>query len=235
MKPVAIFRHAPTEGPGYFAQFLDERNIPWQLIRIDAGSPLPCDVEEYSGLVFMGGPMSVNDKLPWIPPVLALIREAVGQDRPVLGHCLGGQLMAKALGAVVVRNQYKEIGWGKVTVADNDTARSWFGSVASFEAFHWHGETFGVPLGGADFLSSDYCANQGFALGKHLALQCHIEMTGDMIREWCEHGADEIAASLASPAVQTAAVMQAQMAEKLPQLHEVACRLYERWIQGLQS
>ena len=168
MKPVAIFRHAPSEGPGYLAEFLDEQGIPWQLIRIDAGDPVPRDVREFSGLVFMGGPMSVNDDLPWIAPVLALIRDAVGQDIPVLGHCLGGQLMSKALGGVVVRNQNKEIGWGIVTVADNDTARSWFGSVGSFDAFHWHGETFSLPLGAAKFLSSEHCANQGFALGKHL-------------------------------------------------------------------
>ncbi len=233
MKPVAIFRHYPTEGPGFLAQFLDEKSIPWQLIRIDAGDPVPDEVGDFSGLVFMGGPMSVNDDLPWIPPVLALICYAVGQDIPVLGHCLGGQLMARALGGSVVRNRYQEIGWGGVTVADNDTARSWFGSVARFEAFHWHGETFNLPVGAAHLLSSPHCSNQAFAVGKHLGLQCHIEMTGEMIKSWCEHGADEIQANADSPAVQPAAAIQAQMAEKLPQLHEVARRLYERWVSGL--
>lgn len=235
MKPIAIFRHTATEGPGYFVEFLDEHAIPWQLIRIDAGEAVPRGAGEFSGLAFMGGPMSVNDDLPWVAPVLALIRDSVGQDIPVLGHCLGGQLMSKALGGVVVRNLHKEIGWGKVTVADNDTARSWFGSVPSFDAFHWHGEKFSLPIGAALLLSSGYCTNQAFALGKHLALQCHIEMTGEMISGWCEVGADEIAASSASPAVQSAAVMQAQMADKLPQLHEIAWRLYQHWISGLPS
>lgn len=235
MKPVAIFRHSPTEGPGYLAGFLDEHAIPWQLIRIDAGDGVPQEVTDYSGLVFMGGPMSVNDDLPWIAPVLELIRHAVGRDIPLLGHCLGGQLISKALGGMVVLNVYKEIGWGKVTVADNDTARSWFGSVASFDAFHWHGETFNPPLGTAQLLSSEHCANQAFALGKHLALQCHIEMTEEMIRSWCEAGAGEIAASASSLAVQSAATIQAQMVEKLPKLHDVARRLYERWISGLAA
>jgi len=233
MKPVAIFRHALTEGPGYFAGFLDERAIPWRLIRIDANEAVPDNVNDYSGLVFMGGPMSVNDDLPWIPQVQALIRQAVGRDLPVLGHCLGGQLMSRALGGTVVRNRYKEIGWGRVNVADNDTARSWFGSVGAFDAFHWHGETFNLPTGAALLLSGEHCTNQAFALGKHLALQCHIEMTGEMIASWCDVGADELAASASSPAVQSAEVMQAQMAEKLPRLHEVARRLYERWISGL--
>jgi GMP synthase-like glutamine amidotransferase len=233
MKPVAIFRHFPTEGPGFLAQFLDEQSIPWQLIRIDAGDAVPEEACDYSGLVFMGGPMSVNDDLPWIPPVLKLIAEAVGQDVPVLGHCLGGQLMARALGASVVRNRYKEIGWGKVSVASNDTARAWFGSTSEFEAFHWHGETFNMPLGAALLLSSPHCANQAFAVGKHLGLQCHIEMTSEMIASWCEHGSGEMRDSAASPAVQPAAIIAAQTPAKLAQLHEMARRLYSRWISGI--
>ena len=230
---IAIFRHTHTEGPGYLADFLDERGIPWQLICIDAGDAVPDDINKFSGLVFMGGPMSVNDDLPWITPVLALIREAVARDIPVLGHCLGGQLISKALGGAVTRNPIKELGWGEATVSDNDTARAWFGDTRAFETFHWHGETFSLPQGAIHLLSSAYCANQAFALGKHLALQCHVEMTEQMIRKWCEVGADEIAAASSSPAVQPAATMQAQMADKLPQLHAVARQLYQRWVKGL--
>ena len=136
MKPIAIFRHTPTEGPGYFAGFLDEKKIPWRLIAIDAGDPVPPGASAYSGLVFMGGPMSVNDDLPWIPKAEALIRDAFERDIPLLGHCLGGQLISKALGGVVSRNPVKEIGWGEVTVADNDIARDWFGDMKTFQAFH---------------------------------------------------------------------------------------------------
>jgi GMP synthase-like glutamine amidotransferase len=191
MKSVAIFRHTATEGPGYLADFLDKRKIPWQLIAIDAGDAVPQDAAAYSGLVFMGGPMSVNDDLPWIPEIEALIRDAVAKDVPLLGHCLGGQLISRALGAVVSRNPVKEIGWGRVEVADNDIARSWFGGIQNFEAFHWHGETFTLPLGAVHLLSSAYCANQAYSIGNHLALQCHVEMTAEMIAAWCAVGADE--------------------------------------------
>jgi GMP synthase-like glutamine amidotransferase len=235
MKPVAIFRHAAIEGPGYLAEFLDERKIPWQLIAIDAGAAVPPSVEAYSGLVFMGGPMSVNDDLPWIAPTLALIREAVDKGVPVLGHCLGGQLISRALGGTVSCNPVKEIGWGEATVADSDAARAWFGEVSHFNAFHWHGETFTLPQGAAHLLSSAYCANQAWAIGKHLALQCHVEMTAEMITSWCKIGANEIAASSASPAVQSAAEMQRRMPGELPRLHEVARRLYSSWIGGLRS
>jgi len=235
MKPIAIFRHVPHEGPGYLGEFLDERQITWQLIAIDAGDAVPPSAEAYSGLVFMGGPMSVNDDLPWIPPVLALIRDAVARDIPVLGHCLGGQLISKALGGTVSRNPVKEIGWGEVTVADNDTARSWFGDIQNFQAFHWHGETFSLPQGAVHLLSSAYCANQAWAAGKHLALQCHVEMTAAMIASWCEVGVEEIASASASPAVQSVTEMQRQTPSELPRMQKVAERLYSFWISGLRS
>ena len=233
MKPIAIFRHAPTEGAGYFSEFLDQRKIPWQWIRIDAGDAAPSSASAYSGLVFMGGPMSVNDKLPWIPKIEALIRDAVAKDIPLLGHCLGGQLISKALGGVVSLNPVKEIGWGEVQVSDNDIARNWFGDIKIFEAFHWHGETFSLPQGATHLLSSAYCINQAYAIGKHLAMQCHIEMTAEMIVTWCAVGADEVAANRNSPGVQSTAEMQRRMMHRLPLLQSVATQLYGRWIKNL--
>lgn len=232
MKQVAIFRHYPTEGPGYFATFLERRGIPWRLVKIDAGDVVPGDAGEFAGLVFMGGPMSVNDELPWIPPVLDLIRQAVGKDVPVLGHCLGGQLMAKALGGVVTGNPVKEIGWGEVTVADNEGARQWLGNLARFDPFHWHGETFTLPRGATRILSSVWCDNQAFALGKHLGMQCHVEMTEELVTSWCESGVKEIAKNL-GPSVQSAEEMQKNLPERLAKLHRVADRLYGCWIKGL--
>src|SRR5690242_21957933 len=129
MKPVAILRASPTEGPGYFATYLERRSIAWQLVALDSGERMPRDARKYSGLVFMGGPMSVNDDLPWIAPVMELARDAVRKDVPLLGHCLGGQLMSKALGGIVKANPVKEIGWGEVRIADNEVARDWVGDL----------------------------------------------------------------------------------------------------------
>ena len=232
MKPIAIFRHTATEGPGYLAEFLDQRQIPWQLIRIDAGDAVPQNASAYSGLVFMGGPMSVNDDLPWIPKVEALIRDAVARDIPLLGHCLGGQLISKALGGVVSRAAVKEIGWGEVTVSDNATSHNWFGDIKNFHAFHWHGETFTLPQGATHLLSSAHCANQAYAIGKHLALQCHIEMTAEMIAKWCDVGEGEVASSN-SAAVQSVSEIQRQTEYNLPRLNNVATGLYDHWIKGI--
>jgi GMP synthase-like glutamine amidotransferase len=233
MKPVAIFRHSPTEGPGYFSDYLDERGVPWRIVRIDAGEAVPARAADYSGVALMGGPKSVNDPLPWIPPVLDFIRSAMDADVPVIGHCLGGQLMSRALGGVVSRNPVKEIGWGTVRVEPTATARAWFGDVTEFLSFHWHGETFTIPAGAERLASSDWCANQTFVVGPHLGMQCHVEMTPPMIASWCESGRAEIDAERGVPSVQQPEVMQVRVAAKVRDLNAVARRLYDRWARNL--
>jgi GMP synthase-like glutamine amidotransferase len=141
--------------------------------------------------------------------------------------------MAKALGGEVRPAPVKELGWGEVMVSDNALAREWFGARAGFTAFHWHGETFTLPPGATRTLGNAHCANQAFVLGKHLGLQCHVEMTAALVRSWCRGGAAEIEASAASPGVQTAAEMEQALDERVMQLHVVAERVYARWLGGL--
>lgn len=235
MKPIAIFRHAPIEGPGYFATYLEGHGLPWRLIKVDEGGAVPTDPREFLGLVFMGGPMSVNDDLPWLDPALRLIREARDADVPMLGHCLGAQLMAKGLGGAITRNAVKEIGWGRVDALEDGPAREWFGT-SSFNSFHWHGETFSIPPGATRIASSAHCANQAFVLGKHLSLQCHVEMTPELIAAWCRSGAREIERNLnKSPAVQPAEEIQRDLDRRLAELHRVADRIYDRWTAGLKG
>jgi GMP synthase-like glutamine amidotransferase len=209
--------------------------VPWEVIRIDEGEPVPADAARFSGLVFMGGPMSVNDDLPWIAPALKLIRAAADRGVPVLGHCLGGQLMAKALGGEVMRSPVKEIGWGRVDVLQNDAAAGWFGAqLKSFDSFHWHGETFSIPPGATRIASSPWCENQAFVLGPHLGMQCHVEMTPELIRAWCQDWEKEVE-SLARrvPSVQTPAQMTESLEERTRTLNAIADRLYDRWVAGL--
>ena len=234
-KPVLVFRHSATEGPGYFATFLDRHGIDWRLVKLDEGEPVPASAGGRAGIGFMGGPMSVNDDLPWIGPALALIRDAVERGVPVIGHCLGGQLLAKALGAEVARNPVKEIGWHPVAVEAGPVAKAWLGEdLRGFIAFQWHGETFALPPGATRILAGAHCANQAYVAGGiHLGMQCHVEMTPDMIRAWCRTGAAEIAASRASPAVEDAGAILARAQESLPALRAVARRLYSRWAEGL--
>jgi GMP synthase-like glutamine amidotransferase len=233
VNPVAICRYAAHEGPGYFATYLSSRAIPWRVVKVDEGVALPA-AGEVSGLAMMGGAMSVNDELPWIAPMLDLVRQCVSADLPVIGHCLGGQMLAKALGGCVTANRVKEIGWGRVEVSATPLAHDW-GPHESFTGFHWHGETFELPAGATRIWSSAHCPNQAFVLGNSIGMQCHIEMTQEMIAAWCQTGRREIEHSVKrSPAVQTADEMSQNIASQLQSLHAVADRVYTRWIAGLE-
>jgi len=235
MEPVAIFRHSPTEGPGYFAIFLEAHRIPWRLIALDAGEAVPASPEGFSGLCFMGGPMSVNDPLPWIEPVCALIRQAVDRDIPVIGHCLGGQLMSKALGGSVGANPVKEIGWSQVLGEITEPARQWLGDFAGQKAtvFQWHGETFSLPNGASRLMTNSACANQMFVRGPHLGMQCHVEMLPEMIATWCDQWAEDTAGAADQPTIQTPEAMNGQVSALLPAMRTLADQLYGTWIKGL--
>lgn len=241
MKPVAIFRHFKTEGPGYFATFLERHSIPWQLIAIDQGETLATSPEQYSGIALLGGPMSVNDPLPWIEPMCALLRAAIARDIPIIGHCLGAQLMSKALGGRITSSPAKEIGWGRVRSEDNASARHWLGdwlatSGGVANVFQWHGETFSIPAGAERLFSSTFCDNQMFALGPHLAMQCHVEMTAGMINEWCATWPAEVEGLEPLPAsVQTPEQMLEAIPERLPSMRQLADQLYTVWIKGLKQ
>jgi GMP synthase-like glutamine amidotransferase len=235
MKPVGVFRFSDTEGPGHFATFLDANRVPWKLVKLDEGDRVPPSSQAFAGLAFMGGPMSANDELPWTQPVLALMRDAVARDVPVIGHCLGGQLLARALGGEVTKNPVKEIGWNRVEVEDSPRAREWFGGdLEEFTTFQWHGDTFSIPPGGERILTGPHCPNQAYVVGdRHLGLQCHVEMTREMIASWLASGAGELKANLASPAVQDARTIASLMPDNLPKLSATAERLYRRWMRNL--
>lgn len=234
MQEILVFRQAPHEGPGYLADYLDRHRLSYRLIRIDQNDTFPTSIDGVAGFVFMGGPMSVNDPLPWIPKVTRLIQQAIAADVPMLGHCLGGQLISKALGGVITKNPVKEMGWLPVQRVDsNDTARDWLGDLPSeFEVLHWHGETFSIPPGATRILASRDCANQAFVIGKTLAFQCHIEMTSDMVREWARVGAEELTPVCAT--IQNPETMMIDLDARVQRLQRVADKFYDRWTQGLR-
>jgi hypothetical protein len=127
----------------------------------------------------------------------------------------------------------KEIGWGEVRVADNAVARLWLGELQAFESFHWHGETFSIPPGATRVLESPHCPNQAFALGKHLGMQCHVEMTEELVQLWLKSASGEIESSGSSPAVQKPEEIERDLGPRIDRLQQVANRLYDRWIEGL--
>ena len=235
MRPVIIFRHAANEGPGTIESFLAEKDIPYNIVKIDQGASPITDIKNCSGLIFMGGPMSVNDDLPWIPESLTLIRAALAAHLPIMGVCLGGQLIAKAMGAVISQSPQPEFGWLPVqTVKTAETAeiRGWLEKIpAKFDAFHWHGETFSLPAGAIPLLTSEACASQCFVTDNSIAMQCHIEMNEALVRDWAENNTD---LPPPSATIQTREAMVADLDQKLASLQIVADKLFNHWATALK-
>ena len=188
MKPVAIFRHSPTEGPGYFATYLERHGLAWEMIAIDAGAPVPASANAYSGLAFMGGPMSVNDdsKLPWLTAEKRFIGDAVRAGKPFWGTCLGVQLLAASLGARVYPGRSQEIGLMPVELTEAAHEDPLFRDLPrDLQTFQWHGDTFDIPEGGVRLASSAVCPNQAFRWGRHAyGVQFHLEVSADLARSW---------------------------------------------------
>ncbi len=233
MKPVAIFRFSAGDEPGRFAQWLDANARPWKLIALHAGEPVPKDVAAFAGIGMMGGPMSVNDSLPWVAPMGALLRNAVERGVPVIGHCLGGQLLAKSLGATVGRARTTEIGWIDVEAADREAADEWFGGREKFTTFEWHYEAFTMPPGASRVLTNAFNENQGYVIdGRHIGLQGHIEMTAAIARSWIALSSDELPAR-PTPSTQPAAEILRNLEIRVGALNAVADAVYARWARNL--
>ena len=241
-RPVLVLQHHADVGPGYFADWLIEHRIDFKVVRIDEGEALPDSPEPFAGVCSLGGPMAAYDDLPWIATELQLLRGAVAAGVPVIGHCLGGQLLARALGAKVTRNRVKEIGWGKVSVTQPQLAREWLGAaVGDIEVFQWHGDSFALPPRATNFLSSRWCANQAFVVDHagvaHLGLQFHCEATPSIVRHWSSDDSwfDEVQAERAAnggPAVQDGEAMREDLELRCAAMHELASRIYGRWWRG---
>ena len=234
MKPIRIFRHEDWINPGRLGEYLDAHHIPWTLVRVDQGDSIPKRLDDISALVFLGGTMSVNDDYPWLAEEMALIRRAAARDVPMLGHCMGSQLIARALGGVVEPMKAKEIGWYEVRKLDNPTARQWLGAMPErFEILIWHHDAFSLPPGAAPLYSSAYCPEQAYAVGNTVATVAHPEVTIAMLEEWLRiYGYDIVPCASVQPIEQ----LRERMPERCSAMHRIFTdRLYDAWLDRVQA
>jgi GMP synthase (glutamine-hydrolysing) len=189
--PILAFRHVPFEPIGMIADALDQRGIEWRYVDAWEAPDDALSIETAQALIVMGGPMSVSDSLPWLRREESYLRRAISSGVPVLGICLGAQLLAKCLGAQVSPMGRKEIGWHAIRwTANGQTDPLFEGLPAEETFFHWHGENFSIPPGADRLAETDLCANQGFRAGSNLyGLQFHPEVTPEMIACWCREDA----------------------------------------------
>jgi GMP synthase (glutamine-hydrolysing) len=205
MRRAVVLQHTPTEGPERVDDLLAERGFTCDVRRLDAGDRLPEALGAGEPLVVMGGPMGVGDagdpRYPFLEPEIAFLRRVVASGQPVLGICLGSQLLAAGAGARVYPNQrdgepLREVGWGPVDLIGREREPVLAGLRAQELVLHWHGDTFDLPAGAVHLASTPACRHQAFRLGeRQFALQFHPELSPDVIATWVREDADYVRAA----------------------------------------
>ena len=220
-----IVQHVPTEGPGLFGQWLADDGVPTRTLRPFANERWPQSLNGCRGLLVMGGPMNVDDaaRHPWLAEEVRLLQRGIAAGRPVLGMCLGAQLIAKAQGARVWRGLQPEIGWCEVEGTEASRRDPLFAAFPQrYTVFQWHGDTFDLPQD-AVLLARSRAYPQAFRCGERVyALQYHLEVTPDIVDGWLRHD-DPLLRGVDVPA------LHAQTPTCAPALEILARQLYSCW------
>lgn len=234
---VLVLKHIACEHPGVFSEVMRERGAEQVAVELDAGEPLP-DWREFDAVLAMGGPMGAGDDAdhPWLAAERALVRDAVEAGRPFLGVCLGVQLLAAALGARVYAADRAEVGLLDVELTAEGRADPLFAGLGDrLVSLQWHGDTFDLPAGGVRLAGSAAVPNQAFRVGERAyGVQFHLEVTGEMAREWGAVPAyrDSLAETLG---VQAGAEFLADVERRAGELHPPARRLFANWLELAQD
>ena len=231
MKPVLILEHQLPENSAYLGTWLRNNNIECVVFNADIHNEFPSSMDEYSALAVMGGGMSANDPLLTNRQAEILILQCMYRDIPVIGHCLGGQLIAKALGGKITKSPKPEIGWQPIKYIDDIEVDNWFGKYRTDTVIHWHYDTFSIPTGAKLLASSDACPNQAFSIGKALAMQFHIEMDTRKCEAWVKDD-DSLWAEARTKynTVQTSKEILDGIIPHLLQHQKTADNIYTNWL-----
>ncbi len=234
MAKILVLQHHPAENLGAIADALEGAALAWQYVRVFDGHPIPKDVKGLGGLIVMGGPQTVYqlDKYPYLRQEIALIESALAADKPILGVCLGSQLLAAALGAEVRRGSQREIGWYPVRLheaAKDD--RLLRGLPAEFVAAHWHSDVFDLPRGAVALASSERTPVQAFRHGaKAYGFLFHVEMTREILTALVA----EFGEGLKRVGLDGDAIM-VEAEQHLPALGRLGDTIFGRWASPIQG
>ena len=234
-RPWLVLRHIEHEHIGTLAQVLEKAGIAYLYLDVYRSEKVPETPAGWSGLIVMGGPMGVYeaDRYPFLREEQLLIRQATEAGLPVLGICLGSQLIAGALGARVYPGHKKEIGWYPVALTAPQDAFT-AGLPSRFMGFHWHGDTFDLPAGATRLFRSDLYENQGFRYGPNVcAIQFHLEVNAAMVAEWLADGGCQ--RELAAVPEVSAEVIRQQTAQWVGELEKMGENVFRRFLQGAGS
>jgi GMP synthase (glutamine-hydrolysing) len=225
---VLVIQHTAGEGPGLLAEVLPAAGLSLRRVRVFRGDPVPQRLGDHAGLVVLGGPMGVYepDRYPFLRREIRLVADALERQRPILGICLGSQLLAAALGTPVTRGQVAELGWAAVTLSrEAATDGLWAGVPESFNAFHWHGDYFELPRGAVRLAWSQAADCQAFRhQGTAYGVLFHLEVTERIVRGLVRSSTRALGAA----GLSAAAILDSLRAH-LPALHQIGRQVFARW------
>jgi GMP synthase (glutamine-hydrolysing) len=197
MQEIVVFQHDPFENLGFFADILEQQKANYRVVRLFHGEMPAEDWEQSRALIILGGPMSADEEIdyPFLRWEKTIIRAAIVEGVPILGICLGAQLIARALGTSVFHGRVKEIGWSPISLTAHGQVDSLLGYLPeNATVFQWHGDGFDLPSGALCLASSAHYENQAFRLGRNVyGLQFHLEVTPRMIQRWIDERSKELA------------------------------------------
>jgi GMP synthase (glutamine-hydrolysing) len=235
MAKIYVLQHHPVENLGTIADALEGAALAWQYVHVNDGQPVPASMKGAGGLIVVGGPMGVyqTDRYPWLRDEMRLIENAIKLNLPVLGVCLGAQILAAALGAKVERNPNgKEIGWHPIRLHDSaKDDRLMRGLPATMTPFHWHSDIFDLPPGAVSLASSDKTPCQAFRQGdKAYGFQFHFEVTRESVSAMANAFAKELVRENIA-----ADRMIAQAADFIAPLEKFSDTVFSRWASPIQG
>jgi len=194
VKKIQIIQNWAVEPPGTIADFLDEHGLAYEVVKSYDGAAMP-EVDNSEAVIVLGCPHSVNtyQEFDFLKRLYAYMAAVVRKDLPLLGICLGGQMLAKVLGAEVRKNDIREIGLYKARLTEAGRIDPVFaGFDDEFDVFHWHNDTFKIPHGAVQLVEGTECRNQAFRKGNAVAIQFHVEPRAEDVPRWCDEYTQEL-------------------------------------------